>query len=49
MVLCYNSGKTVARAVIRQESTYPNIEVIAVDDGSTDTTTISIFTLSILP
>ena len=42
IIPCYNSGKTVARAVASAKNqTYPNIEVIVVDDGSTDTTTIS--------
>ena len=43
IIPCYNSGKTISRAVISAKNqTYSNIEVIVVDDGSTDTSTISI-------
>tara|TARA_B100000029_G_scaffold514643_1_gene618241 strand:+ start:57 stop:902 length:846 start_codon:yes stop_codon:yes gene_type:complete len=44
IIPCYNSGKTILRAVQSvQVQTYKNIEIIIVNDGSTDKYTLDIF------
>lgn len=43
VIPCYNSGQTVTQAVTSVKSqTWPNIEVLIVDDGSTDEETLRV-------
>ncbi len=43
VIPCYNSGMTIAKTVASVHSqTWPNIEIVVVDDGSTDLKTIGV-------
>jgi glycosyltransferase involved in cell wall biosynthesis len=44
IIPCFNQGQFLAECIISiRQSTYPNIEIIVVDDGSTDEESIKIF------
>ncbi|MBS7836978.1 glycosyltransferase family 2 protein [Wohlfahrtiimonas chitiniclastica] len=47
IIPCFNSAKTIERAVLSvQNQTYENIEIICIDDGSTDETVNILYRLS---